>query len=104
VEREINEPKSEMSAGAKIGAFVLTLVAIALLFLGTCGPFAVSAFAAPPPGAVPVLYVTLFAGFGIYRAIRTGNPGIRWGIIAAFVAAAVYVAANWTWFSRGYGG
>lgn len=40
------------------------------------------------------IYGVSLVGFGIYKAVRTNNPEIRWGIIAALLAAAIYAAVT----------
>jgi hypothetical protein len=86
------EPEDGITTGEKIVGFILTLIAIPLLFVGTCVPVGFVALGTGLPIVLFGVYGVIFVGFGIYRAGRTDNPGIRWGIIVALIAATIYAA------------
>ena len=88
------EPHEDSSTGSKIAAFVVTLIAIPFLFVATCVPVGFIGMASGTPVIVFGIYGVSLVGFGIYKAVRTNNPGIRWGIIAALLAAAIYAAVT----------
>ncbi|MDE2182360.1 MAG: hypothetical protein KGJ78_05010 [Alphaproteobacteria bacterium] len=90
---------SDIPTSHKIIAFILTLIAIPLLFVFTCVPVGlVSLAGAQIPNVTTIIFVlygVVFVGVGLWIAIRTPNPGIRWGIIAALAVAAVYAAITY---------
>jgi hypothetical protein len=91
----VEEPEDYLPLGNKIVAFVLTLIAIPFLFVLTCVPVGFVALFGQP-AIVPIIvfsvYGVAFVGFAIYRAVRTENPGIRWGIIVALAAGVLCYA------------
>lgn len=88
----------ELSLKRKIIAFIVTLIAIPVVFIGTCVPVGIFAetitFGTYTLIAV-IAYVAIFLAIAIRIAIRTKNPGIRWGIVVALIAA---VIAAGLWF------
>ncbi len=75
--------------------FVLTLIAFPVLVLATCFPaLGVNALTNMPVLGL-VAWVAGIVAFGIWRAVVTKNPGVRWGVIA--IVAAIAVAAV-LWF------
>jgi cation transport ATPase len=91
---DVEKSQQDFDWGRVIGAFLLTLLAIPFLFAVTCVPVGFVAIAAREPYVVPifVVYGVLFVGFGIYKAVRTDNIGMRWAIIATLIAAAISAA------------
>jgi hypothetical protein len=89
---------NELPLSRKILGFVLTLIVIPVLFVGTCVPTGFIAMslsdAGPAIGYVFAIYGIAFVAVAIWRAIVAENPGVRWGIIVAMAAAAI-AAALW---------
>lgn len=83
----------EPSLSAKIIGFVVTLIAIPVLFVATCVPTGFLAMGVGSGDKTAFwffgVYGILFVGFGLWRAVVTKNPGVRWGIIVALAAAAI---------------
>lgn len=93
----VPRPQETFSWGRVIGAFFLTLLAIPLLFVATCIPFAEMGVLEHGAKAFFTLFGTLFTVGAIIVAVRTSNPGMRWGIIFAIAVAAgvlIYVFAR----------
>lgn len=82
----------EISFGRKVAAFLLTLLLIPFLFAGACfGVLAIFTTKVPAFTIFSGIAVLVTLSFvGIRTAIRTKNPGLRWGII---VVGVVVVAA-----------
>lgn len=81
----------------KIIAFVLTLIALPILFTATCVPvglFAGGATGGSSVMAAVISFIALFTAAAIGVAIRTKNPGIRWGIVV-YLVLAVFAAVWW---------
>ena len=97
-------------------SFVLTLIAVPVLFVATCVPVGYVSLAVMAWGAhifkngerynpilalaaIIALYVLVFIGLGVRKAVKADNPGIRWGIVLAVAALAVIAAwlavENW---------
>jgi pyruvate-formate lyase-activating enzyme len=88
-ERAMGEHDDEMPVGETITAFLVTLLAIPLLFVATCVPVGLVGMGSRHSDIAFGLYIVAFAGFGIFKAVRTRNPGIRWGIIVGSIALAL---------------
>ncbi len=86
--------KEKPTAGSIITGFVLTVVALPFLVVGTCLPAIGVTYIAGPAIAVVAWAVGLIA-FGVWRAVVTENPGVRWGIIIGIVASVIFAAL---WF------
>jgi hypothetical protein len=85
----------EMPLIRKTIAFVLTLVALPVLFVGTCVPVWMFAdrWSNGPTIMLSVLsFTALFVATALGIAVRTSNPGIRWAIIALLAIAAITIA------------
>lgn len=91
----MKEPKDEKpTTGEIITGFVLTVFALPFLLLATCVP-AVGATYFIGPAIATILWVSGLVAFGIWRAVVTTNPGVRWGIIAIIMASAIFAVV---WF------
>jgi hypothetical protein len=83
----------EMPLTRKIIAFVLTLIGLPVLFVGTCVP--IGLISNGPHILIAILaFTALFIAAAISIAVRTKNPGIRWAIIVLIAVAAI-AAAVW---------
>jgi len=83
------------TTGQIITGFLLTLFALPFLFVATCLPAAFLGSVAGPGIAIAVWAIGSIA-FGIWRAVVTENPGVRWGIILV-IAAAIIAGAVMLW-------
>ena len=87
------EPPEKPTAGKIIIGLLLTLLALPFLLVATCIPAVWTAQIAGGLFAM-VVWAALTIGIGIWRAIVTKNPGVRWGIILLLVAAAISVMVS----------
>jgi hypothetical protein len=100
------DPKDEYPLSGKIAAFIVTLIAIPFLFVATCFPVGLFAMGMGSPTVTIIftVYGVLLVGFGIYKAVRTDNPGTRWAIIVAMIAGIAallyffYPSYNFAWW------
>lgn len=82
----------ELSLIRKIIAFVLMLVALPVLFIGTCVPVGMISSGSQIL-AIPA-FTVVFIAVAIGIAVRTSNPGIRWAIIVQLAIVGI-AAAVW---------
>ena len=87
--------KEKPTAGQIVTGFILTLFALPLLFVATCLPAAFLGSVTGSDIAVAVWVIGLIA-FGIWRAVVTENPGVRWAIIT-IIAAGVIAGGVMLW-------
>lgn len=83
---------NELPLSRKIIAFVLTLIAVPILFAATCTPVGLFAggMSNGPYFAISVLsFCALFLAAAIGVAIRARNPGIRLAIIVQLALTAL---------------
>jgi len=85
----MEEPDDEIPVGETITAFLVTLLAIPLLFVATCVPVGLVGYGSEHSDFAFGSYIVAFAGFGIFKAVRTRNLGIRWGIIVGSILLAL---------------
>lgn len=85
----------------KIASFVVTLLAIPFLFVGTCVPVGLIAIGTSTsheltawhaPEIIFTIYAVVLIAVLVGWAIRTSNAGVRWGIVTTLVVAAIYAA------------
>lgn len=91
----------EMPLIRKIIAFVLTFVAVPMLFAGTCmriGVFAHGRTTATVFLVTMLSFMAVFIVAAIAIAIRTRNPGIRWAIIVHFALGIIAAAGASLYF------
>jgi hypothetical protein len=92
----MKKPPEEEKPTARdiIVGFVLTVFALPFLVVGTCLP-AIGVTYITGPAIAVVAWVVGVLTFGVWRAVVTKNPGVRWGIIAIIVASVIFAAL---WF------
>ncbi len=91
----MKEPKDEKpTTGEIIIGFVLTVFALPFVVVGACLPALGVTYITGPAIAV-VAWVVGVLTFGVWRAVVTTNPGVRWGIIAIIVASVIFAVL---WF------
>lgn len=90
----MDDQDNKLPLKRKVGAFIVTLIAIPVLFIGTCVPVGFMAMAFNRDMVTPVVVFTIygiaFVGAGLWRATVTKNAGERWAIIVALVAALIW--------------
>lgn len=91
--REDDKP----TLGGMITGFLITLVAIPILFMATCVPAVMVGKAVNWTVAI-VLWIAASLGFGIWIAIKTNNPGTRLAIILTAIGGLGFAA--WTYLPQ----
>ena len=88
----LKEPKQEEkpSTGQIIAGALLTLIAVPFLLVATCIPALGINGLTNMPDLSFVVWVLATVGIGIWRAIVTKNPGVRWAIVVIIAAAVVF--------------
>lgn len=85
--------KDDVSPRSKIAGFLLTLILLPPLFVGTCVPVGLALMSTGSSRSlVPLgftVYGLVFFGIVIRKAIQTKNLGTRWGIIIIGGALAI---------------